>query len=684
VAVAVVIVVLFRVLLLQAADLPRKPIAVMTFKNLTGDEQYDYLCEAIPNLLITNLEQSERLQVMTWERMHDLLKQLDKEELEMIDEETGFELCRMDEVNTIVTGSFTKAGDLFVTDIKILDVSSKKLLKTAHSKGEGVASILKVQVDDLSRDIAKNANLFERTVASTKMQVMEVTTNSMDAYNYFIRGRIEHDRLYYTEAVKFLEKAVEIDSAFASAYYYLGMVYYYLGNFKASNEAYKRAKILSVRVPEKERLYIEAEYAQMIEKDFKKWFRILSQIARKYPKEKYVYFLLAYYFSTVQKSFEKAIEYYNKALELDPNDGMVLNHLAYEYANLGDYAKAMEYLKRYAAVCPGDANPFDSMGDIYLQMGQYDDAIAQYKQALFVMPDWGHAMIQIGDICGLREDYIQAMQWYDTLIAKALSIRARSTGYYNKALYSQLSGHIDQAQCNLDTARALSEPIADTVGIVTVEFLRALTYYHQGRLWLSQIHFKDCYDHLPDNAFNEIFYDFFLGLIDLKQEELDSAKTWLAAIRQLLAEGDIEYKDWTQFFHDVLYAEVLLVQDSIEKSIAVSSNISKYKLEIVGGLFFTTPHIPRDVLARAYHKKGDIEKSIIEYEKLTNPDPNKRNRMFIYPLWHYELAKLYEEKGEKSKAIEQYEKFLEIWKDADKDLPEPHDARKRLAKLKGT
>jgi len=58
--------------------------------------------------------------------------------------------------------------------------------------------------------------------------------------------------------------------------------------------------------------------------------------------------------------------------------------------------------------------------------------------------------------------------------------------------------------------------------------------------------------------------------------------------------------------------------------------------------------------------------------------------MFIYPLWHYELAKLYEEKGEKSKAIEQYEKFLEIWKDADKDLPEPHDARKRLAKLKGT
>jgi len=47
------------------------------------------------------------------------------------------------------------------------------------------------------------------------------------------------------------------------------------------------------------------------------------------------------------------------------------------------------------------------------------------------------------------------------------------------------------------------------------------------------------------------------------------------------------------------------------------------------------------------------------------------------------LAKLYEEKGMKDKAIERYEKFLDIWKDADEDLPEPHDARARLAKLKG-
>jgi len=53
---------------------------VISFKNQTGDKAYDYLQEAIPNLLITNLEQAGYLHVATWERMRDLLKQIGKED----------------------------------------------------------------------------------------------------------------------------------------------------------------------------------------------------------------------------------------------------------------------------------------------------------------------------------------------------------------------------------------------------------------------------------------------------------------------------------------------------------------------------------------------------------------------------------------------------------------------------
>jgi len=125
-------------------------IAVISFENQTGDEAFDHLKKVIPNLLITNLENTGYLHVATWERMHDLLKQKGKGDTEIIDRELGFELCRMEGIEAIVLGSFAKAGDMFATDVKVLDVESRNLLKSASSKGEGVDSILKKQIDELS------------------------------------------------------------------------------------------------------------------------------------------------------------------------------------------------------------------------------------------------------------------------------------------------------------------------------------------------------------------------------------------------------------------------------------------------------------------------------------------------------------------------------------------------------
>ncbi len=58
-------------------------------------------------------------------------------------------------------------------------------------------------------------------------------------------------------------------------------------------------------------------------------------------------------------------------------------------------------------------------------------------------------------------------------------------------------------------------------------------------------------------------------------------------------------------------------------------------------------------------------------------------RAAFYPRGFYLLGKIYEKKGDQKLAIENYEKFLDLWKDADKDLPELIDAKSRLAKLKG-
>ena len=121
---------------------------------------YDNYRMVIPDLLITKLEQSKYLRVATWERLRDLLKQVGKGDIELIDKDAGFEACLKGGINTIVTGSFTRAGSLFVTDVKVLDVRTKESIASKKAEGKGVESILRSQIDELGGGIAQGRGAF--------------------------------------------------------------------------------------------------------------------------------------------------------------------------------------------------------------------------------------------------------------------------------------------------------------------------------------------------------------------------------------------------------------------------------------------------------------------------------------------------------------------------------------------
>jgi tetratricopeptide (TPR) repeat protein len=134
-----------------------------------------------------------------------------------------------------------------------------------------------------------------------------------------------------------------------------------------------------------------------------------------------------------------------------------------------------------------------------------------------------------------------------------------------------------------------------------------------------------------------------------------------------------------------LKAEVLLAGGSADKAIALAEKMVSLDPPLMGtaSLAVTNQPFLKDVLARAYWKKGDLDKAISEYGRLMTIDPKNQLRFLIHPLYHYRLGRVHEEKGEKVQAREQYQKFLEFWKDADPGLPEVEDAAKRLAALKG-
>jgi tetratricopeptide (TPR) repeat protein len=130
--------------------------------------------------------------------------------------------------------------------------------------------------------------------------------------------------------------------------------------------------------------------------------------------------------------------------------------------------------------------------------------------------------------------------------------------------------------------------------------------------------------------------------------------------------------------------ELLMPEDSLEGAIDVLRSIPITSSVIASTAMYTLCNLPfmHNALARAYVQKGEIDSAIAEYRRLLTIDSTDQDRRLIHPRYHMRLARLYEQKGEREPAVLEYQRFLELWKNAEKDRPEPGEARARLAALR--
>jgi serine/threonine protein kinase/tetratricopeptide (TPR) repeat protein len=662
------------------------PIAVISFENQTGDASYDYLREAIPSLLTTSLEQSRYVRVMSSDRMRDLLRQMGKQDVKVIDREMGFELCQRDSIRALVIGSFVKAGETFATDVKIVDVRTKQVLKSASSQGEGVASILKSQIDELSRKISSGIGIGEPAARSEQRSIKDVTTTSMDAYRYYLKGGEEFSKQYFGEALGFYKKALESDSTFALAHLMLARTHVSRGEGTLAQSAFKKAMAYSENIPRKEKLRIEIDYARDIEGNEEKYISTLTQYVNEFPKEKWGRTRLANFYHYNKRDYNAAIDQYNRVLELDPKYGQAWNNLGYVYSLVGNHEKAIECFNNYANLSPGNADPLDSMADGYFLMGRFDLAISRFSEAGNLNANYD-ANWKIAYIDAFQEKFAESFKALLTPMRSTNSERETARRHWWRAFYHFWLGNTSKALGSLRQTSEIARSGRNELWAFWGKYLGGWCYLERGMTGDARREFGQAFDVIKSSfpgfdpaAWNNVVQANVL----MKENKIDSGFIALKALDRLTPNQESSPDHMVTFWRNLVLGELWLASDSCDKVVRLWEGAQPWIVNPIGyqGIELYNPPFPIDVLARAYVRKGEIDKAIVEYQRLTTTDPaKKRERRLVHPLYHHRLAKLYEQKGWKEKAIMEYEKFLALWKDADLGRPEPKDARVRLAQL---
>ena len=411
----------------------RIPVAIADFENQTNDASLD----GLSGLLITSLEQSNYLSVLTRSRMFDLLKQIGKANVNTVDEELGVEICERADINALVLTSIRQFGDLYSVDLKILDVDKNEYLYTSNVQAEG-----KKNIPDLIDQISKQTRLSlaeqAEEVEKNQKEIAKITTKNLEAYKFYDLGTKAMYSNDFSLAIENFEKAVDNDSTFSLALYQLAYSHQWFFRADEASKYINKAVKYIDSVPEKERLYIRAQSI----KDFSSRIPIYEEIINKFPNEKLAYFEVAdmlYHNGTIKES----IPYFEKSLVLDPSFEFSIQHLGWAYRDVGLHDKNIELSSQALKIYP-DKNNY-KYGELYsyLYAGKVDEFFSKVrllddKDIQFTSTDnaFGDGYLVKGDYESAKKRYSKLLNTSETKIDALENLRTLSiyTGDYNEFL----------------------------------------------------------------------------------------------------------------------------------------------------------------------------------------------------------------------------------------------------------
>jgi Flp pilus assembly protein TadD len=107
------------------------------------------------------------------------------------------------------------------------------------------------------------------------------------------------------------------------------------------------------------------------------------------PEQPLVLNYLGYSWVERGEHLEQALGMLNRAVQLKPNDGFIVDSLGWAQFHLGRFGEAVNNLERAVELKPDDPTINDHLGDAYWRVGRKVEARFQWKRALGLKPEPG-------------------------------------------------------------------------------------------------------------------------------------------------------------------------------------------------------------------------------------------------------------------------------------------------------
>jgi eukaryotic-like serine/threonine-protein kinase len=646
----------------------RPAIAVMHFQHAGAqDSDTAWLAGGVPSMLMTGLAQTRGLEVVSERRLLEALGQSGEISLASLGREQAADVARRAGAGAIVVGTIFRAGSEIRIDAQVEDLANGRVLAARSVRGTDVFAL----VDQLSSDIRDVVGFGD---APEVRNVANVSSTSLEAYRLYSAGAEAGSNARYRDAEKLLKSAVAIDPGFAEAYLRLAGVAGATGDRNMHDEYFRLALEHADRLSERHRLFVDMQIA-LNKKDFPRARRMLDDVLSKYPdlEEAYAMALALYHTGDPPDSDkQKLIEITSAGVAALPASSHARNAHGYALLAVGRHAEAVREFEAYARIAPREPNPHDSIGEAYLKMGDAEKAVANYSRALTVDPTFTPSH-------NMRAWSLAVLGRYDAALAEPVD-QAQL-----RAVILSRAGRYREAEQLLAEGQTQSEARGDVPRSGSLRLVSALLAIerndHARALRDIPIAVKR-FSGLPEN----------FGHLSLVLPRLLSGVAHIQAGRvgQAVAEFEAQGRAYTgksveRSWRHSLEAEIALARGDLPKAAAGFTASEPLRrvfdphLVVTSVLFNDLPS--RDGLARVAIARGDLEDAINRYRGLLRYGPESKWVAPLEPLYVLQIARLLEKKGDRKAALNEYQRFLELWTNADADLPQLAEAKRAVARL---